>query len=126
MPLSVGTICPTGSFSSGKQRARTKKREFKGVTHLSHKQTPRSFVYTAISSTCILFTEQRCEQLIDSMMRVRTFNWCKRRSEIVQVMEEDLVAVGARRNAGNVAVGFTAYPFRRVGLLEQLKHINDQ
>lgn len=56
------------------------------------------------------------------MMCVRTFNWCKRRSEIVQVMEEDLVTVGARRNAGNVAVGFTAYPFRRVGLLEQLKH----
>lgn len=51
-----------------------------------------------------------------------TFDRCKRRSEIVQVMEEDLVAVGARRNACDVAISFTAYPFGRMGLLKQLKH----
>lgn len=38
------------------------------------------------------------------------------------MMEEDLVAVGARRNARYVPVGFAAYPFGRVGLLKQLKH----
>ena len=38
------------------------------------------------------------------------------------MMEEDLVAVGARRNAHYVTVGFAAYPFWRMGLLEQLKH----
>lgn len=38
------------------------------------------------------------------------------------MMEEDLVAVGAWRNARYVTVGFTAYPFRRMGLFKQLKH----
>lgn len=53
---------------------------------------------------------------------VCTFNRCKRRSEIVQVMKEDLVAVGAGRDTRYVTIGFIAYPFRRVGLLKQLKH----
>ena len=38
------------------------------------------------------------------------------------MVEEDLVTVGARRNARYVAVSFTANPFRRVGLLKELKH----
>lgn len=38
------------------------------------------------------------------------------------MMEEDLVAVGAWRNARCVTVGFAADPFRRMRLLEQLKH----
>lgn len=38
------------------------------------------------------------------------------------MMEKDLVAVGARRNVCYVTIGFTAYTFRRMGLLKQLKH----
>lgn len=50
-----------------------------------------------------------------------TFDGRQRRSEIVQVMEEDLVAVGVGRNARYVAVGFAADPFGRMGFLKELE-----
>lgn len=56
-----------------------------------------------------------------SLWVLSTFDRCKRRSEVVQVMEEDLVTVGVGWDARNVAVGFAADPFGRMGLLKKLE-----
>lgn len=51
-----------------------------------------------------------------------TFDWCQRGSEVVQMMEEDLVTVRARRNTHYVTVCFAAHSFKRMGFLKQLNH----